>query len=269
MALLGYLTWDLDPEIFSIGAFALRWYGICFAAGFLIGFSIMKWVFQQEGKAEKDLDAMCVWLVVGTILGARLGHCLLYEFTYYMDNPIEILKVWKGGLASHGGTVGVFLALWLYSKSRDDQPYGWVIDRVAIPAALGSCLIRLGNFFNSEIVGTPTEVPWAVIFKRIDDLPRHPAQLYESLGYLLTFLLMLFLYRRRKAAMPYGFLTGWFLICIFTTRIIVEFFKVRQAAFAADWALSWGQILSIPFLLAGAGLVWYSHRKGTPAVPSG
>jgi len=272
MALLAQLTWDLDPEIFSIGSFALRWYGVCFAAGFLIGFSIMKWIFEQEGKPEKDLDSLCVALVVGTIIGARLGHCLLYEFSYYMDNPLEILKVWKGGLASHGGSIGVIIAIWFYSKKRPDQPYWWVIDRVAVPTALAASLIRLGNFFNSEIVGTPSGAPWAVWFKRIDRFEpvyRHPAQLYECLGYLATFGLMLLLYRRRKAAIPHGLMTGWFLICVFSTRIMVEFFKVRQAAFAEDWPISWGQILSVPFVVAGVVLVVRGMKNGPPAVAAG
>jgi prolipoprotein diacylglyceryl transferase len=273
MALLAQLTWDLDPEIFSIGNFALRWYGVCFAAGFLIGFSIMKWIFQEEGKPEKDLDALCVALVVGTIVGARLGHCLLYEPGYYLDNPLEILKVWKGGLASHGGSLGVIIALWFYSRKRREQPYGWVIDRVAVPTALAAALIRLGNFFNSEIVGTPSDVPWAIVFPRavVDNpmLARHPAQLYECLGYLLTFGLMLWLYRSRKAATPHGLLTGWFLICVFTTRIVVEFFKVRQATFAEEWPISWGQVLSVPFVLAGVYLVWRARRNGSPQVTAG
>jgi len=269
MALLGYLTWDLDPEIFSIGKFALRWYGICFASGFLIGFSIMRWIFQTEDKPEKDLDAMCVALVVGTIVGARLGHCLLYERAYYLANPIEIIKVWKGGLASHGGVVGNLVALWLYSRKRPDQPYLWILDRAVVPAALAASLIRLGNFFNSEIIGTPTELPWAVIFERIDDVPRHPAQLYESIGYLAVFGLMMFLYRRKKAETPRGFLLGVFMIGTFSIRFLVEFVKRHQAEFAKEWALSMGQLLSIPFVLGGVFLVWYSLRKGPPVVPSG
>ena len=275
MGLLAYLTWDLDPEIIKFGdTFALRWYGVCFASGFLIGFSIMKWIFQQEDKPEKDLDAMCVALVVGTIVGARLGHCFLYDFHHYMTHPLEILQVWKGGLASHGGALGVVIALWIYAKKRPEQPYGWVVDRVAVPTALAAALIRLGNFFNSEIVGTATDVPWAIIFPRAVNVadpmaPRHPAQLYEALGYLITFALMFYLYKRRKAATPYGLLTGWFLVCVFTTRILVEFFKVRQATFAADWPVSWGQILSVPFVIAGAWLIRRAIKNGPPVVATG
>ena len=273
MGLLATLIWNLDPEIFKIGdTFALRWYGVCFASGFLIGFSIMKRIFEQENKPEKDLDSMCVSLVVGTIVGARLGHCLLYDFHKYMNDPLEILMVWRGGLASHGGSLGVVIALWYYARKRPDQPYLWVVDRVAIPTALAAALIRLGNFFNSEIVGTPTDMPWGIWFKRVDpyaEVFRHPAQLYESLGYLLTFGLMILLYRRRRATTPYGLLTGWFLVCVFSTRIIVEFFKVRQAAFAADWPVSWGQILSIPFVLAGIWLIRRAVKNGPPAVAAG
>ena len=274
MGLLAYLTWDLDPEIFKLGdTFALRWYGVCFASGFLIGFSIMKWIFKQEGKDEKELDSMCVALVVGTIVGARLGHCILYDFHHYMTHPLEVLQVWKGGLASHGGTLGVLIALWLFSRKRPDLPFGWVLDRVTVPTALAAALIRLGNFFNSEIVGTPSDVPWAVIFPRalVDNpmLPRHPAQLYESLGYLLTFGLMFLMYRKRKALISHGWLAGWLLVCVFTVRFIVEFFKVRQAAFAEDWPISWGQILSVPFVLGGFWLIRRAVKNGPPAVAAG
>ncbi|MHC4849977.1 MAG: prolipoprotein diacylglyceryl transferase [Planctomycetota bacterium] len=267
--MLAYLHWNLDPTIVEIGPIALRYYGVCFAAGFLIGYSIIQRIFKQEGKPEKDLDSLCVALVVGTIVGARLGHCLFYHPAEYLADPISILKVWEGGLASHGGVIGNLVALWFYARKRPDQSYLWLLDRIVIPTALAAALIRIGNFFNSEIVGIPTTKPWGVVFERFrnegaDGPARHPAQLYESLCYLLIFGFMVWLYRRRRALTPHGLLLGWFFVLLFTARFFVEFVKVPQKPGVEEDMLRQGQFLSIPFILVGIWLIW-SSRKRVPS----
>ena len=254
------IHWDVSPELLRLGPFALRWYGLCFALGFLLGYFIVRWIFQREHKPERDLDRLLFYMLAGTIIGARLGHCLFYEPAFYLRHPLEILMIWKGGLASHGGAIGILISLYLYSRSRPEQPYLWLLDRIAIPTALGGCFIRLGNLFNSEILGTPTDVPWAFVFARIDDVPRHPAQLYESIVYLLIFAVLLAVYRKLGERTPRGLLTGLFLALVFGARFLIEFVKVRQAAFGEGLPLSMGQLLSIPMILAGLVLLWRADR---------
>ncbi|MBF0443491.1 MAG: prolipoprotein diacylglyceryl transferase, partial [Oligoflexales bacterium] len=184
---MSYLTWNVDPEIFRIGSFGPRYYGLLFAAGFLVGYQIMQSVFRRENRKEEDLSSLLFHLMIGTIVGARLGHCLFYEPSYYLSNPIEMLYIWKGGLASHGGTIGVLLSIWLYTNNHKDQSLLWLTSRLTVPCAFASFCIRLGNFFNSEIIGKPSNLPWAIVFQRVDNIPRHPAMLYEALLYLLVF----------------------------------------------------------------------------------
>ncbi|PSQ94646.1 MAG: prolipoprotein diacylglyceryl transferase, partial [Bacteroidetes bacterium SW_7_64_58] len=197
------IHWDVDPTIFRWGVLAPRWYGLLFASGFLIGFYLMRHVFEREGKPEQDLDFLLFYLLGGTIIGARLGHILFYAPSYYFSNPVEIPMIQRGGLASHGGLIGVVLAIWIYCQRRDDQPFVWLLDRLAAPVALTGSLIRLGNFFNSEILGVPTDLPWGVVFERaarlregIPEAPLHPVQLYESICYFLIFVLLWRLYQR-------------------------------------------------------------------------
>lgn len=262
------IHWDVSPEILRLGPVALRWYGVCFALAFLVGYGIVQWIYRREQQPERDLDRLLVYMLVGAVVGARLGHCLFYEPAFYLRHPLEILKVWEGGLASHGGAVGILLALWIYSRARPGQPYLWLLDRIAVPAALGGFFIRLGNLFNSEILGTPTEVPWAFVFVRVDALPRHPAQLYEALAYALIFAGLLMVYRRRGAQTPRGLLFGLFLLLVFGARVLIEFVKVRQAAFGEALPLSMGQLLSIPLILAGLMLVVQAWSRGADGSPS-
>ncbi len=245
------MNWNVSPEIFHIGPIAIRWYGLFFAAAFLAGFFIMQRIFRREGKPEEDLDALLLYMMAGTIIGARLGHCLFYDPAYYLSHPLEIIKIWKGGLASHGGGIGIFIALYLYVRKRPGESCLWLLDRMAIPTALGGAFIRLGNFFNSEIIGLPAAVPWAVVFSRIDMLPRHPAQLYEAIVYTVVFLILCNVYRKHKEAISPGFLLGLFLITVFTARFFIEFVKVRQEAYGLGLPLSVGQWLSIPMVIAG------------------
>lgn len=254
--------WEGDPILFELGPLSVRWYGLLFAAGFLLGFAIMSRIFELERKPPKDLDVLLGYMMVGTIVGARLGHTMFYHPEFYLTHPVEILKVWKGGLASHGGAIGILVALYLYSRSRPEQPYLWVLDRMAIPTALGGFFIRIGNFFNSEILGQPSELPWAVVFARIDQVPRHPAMLYESFSYGLIFLLLYGVYQRVGPRVPRGALFGLFMALVFSARFMIEFVKMRQAPFAEGWPISMGQLLSLPAILIGIGmLIWAFGRE--------
>lgn len=250
--------WNPSPEIFRIGPFALRWYSLFFMISFLLGYYIFRWMFQKEKQPLKDLDALFVYIFVGTVLGARLGHCLFYDPAYYFSHPLEIIQIWKGGLASHGAAIGILTAIYLFARKYKKYPYIYLLDRTTLVVALAGGFIRLGNFFNSEIIGKPTKLPWGVVFSRIDLLPRHPAQIYESAAYFLIFLLLLVLYKKKYRTMKNGFLVGVFFFLVFTFRFFVEFLKADQSAFEAGWLLNMGQILSIPFILLG---LWLLLRK--------
>ncbi len=262
------ITWSVDPVLFQIGPLTIRYYGILFALSFFIGYTIIRSVFRREGKPESDLATLLTYMIVGTIAGARLGHCLFYDPGYYLGNPSKMLKVWEGGLASHGGAIGILAALFAYTRRHPDQPYLWLLDRMVMVVALAGLLIRLGNLFNSEILGVPTDVPWAVTFGRIDDRPRHPAQLYEAIAYGTIFVGLYRLYMQLEARTPRGLLFGLFLVSAFGFRFLIEFVKERQAAYGSDLALSVGQILSIPLLILGIALLARALRTGTRS-PSG
>ena len=255
-----YFVWNIDPEIAHIGFISLRWYSLCFMLTFLIGFFIMQRIFIKEGKDLLQLDPLFIHMMLGTAIGARLGHCLFYDPAFYLSHPIEILKVWEGGLASHGGAIGILLSLYLFSRNRKDFPLLWVLDRMTLPTALAGFFIRLGNFFNSEILGTPTDVPWAIIFKRYDLVPRHPVMLYEAFGYLIIFFFLVWLYLRLDGNIKPGLFFGLYFITIFGWRFFAEFYKIRQAAFGSDMILSMGQILSIPAVLLG---IYFVYRANT------
>lgn len=257
------IYWDMDPILFTLGPLTIRWYGLLFMAGFLVGFFIMRWIFRREGKPEADLDPLLLYMMLGTVIGARLGHVLFYDPVYYLTNPLDIPAVWKGGLASHGGAIGILIALYYYARKRRNQPYLWVVDRIVIPTALAGCFIRLANLFNSEIIGVPTEKAWGFVFSRIDQQPRHPAQLYESASYLVIFMILMWVYRKMGDKTPNGLLLGLFLVMIFTARFLIEFVKERQAAFGDILPLSMGQLLSIPAVLAGLYLAYRATRSAT------
>lgn len=249
------INWNIYPDIFSIGPFSVRWYGLLFATSFLTGFLIIRWVFRLENKPEKDLDELLLHMVLGTVIGARLGHCLFYDLSYYSSNPIRILKIWEGGLASHGAALGIFLALYLYSRKKPDQKFLWLMDRVAIVIPLSGFFIRIGNLFNSEIIGKPTTVAWAFVFQRIDTIPRHPTQLYESFAYLLIFFFLIKTYLHQRDKTRHGLLAGLFLVSAFTCRFFIEFLKENQSYFEDAMPINMGQILSIPLILLGLTLL--------------
>ena len=256
------IHWNADPILLQLGPLAIHWYGVLFAGGFLLGYQIMQWIYRREGHPTEQLDKLLTFIFIGTVLGARLAHVVFYEPAYYFNNPWEILKIWKGGLASHGGTLGVLLAILIFVRQHSDVRLLWLLDRLAIPTALTACFIRLGNFMNSEIVGLPTDGSWGVVFEKVDMLPRHPVQLYEAGGYLLTFILLLVLYRLNKMQRE-GLAFGLFMTLIFGSRFLLEFFKTPQAAYEAGYSISVGQWLSVPFILLG---ILMMLRAKTPRV---
>lgn len=251
MNFLGAFFWDASPVIFSVGPVSIRWYGLMFAVAFIVGYQIMAYFFKKEQKPAKYLESLMIIMILGTILGSRLGHCLFYAPEYYLANPIEMLKIWEGGLASHGAVFGNLLGLWLFSRRHKDIPLLWLLDRMVIVVAIGGSFIRMGNFFNSEIIGKAADVPWAVVFARIDLIPRHPGQLYESMAYIAIFIFLFFMYKSYKANIPQGLLFGWFLMLVFSARFFIEFFKEIQSPFEAGLALNMGQMLSLPLIAVG------------------
>ncbi len=266
--MLQYIIWDVNPEIFHIGSFSVRWYGLMFAMGFLIGMQIMTHIFKKEGKPVADTDALLLYMVISTVIGARFGHFLFYEPEVLLKNPLQVILPPFAGLASHGATIGILLALWLYSRRKSSvdtgQTFLWITDRIVITVALGGAFIRLGNLMNSEIVGRPTDVPWGFLFidnEEFEKIPRHPAQLYESLSCFVLFFVLLAIWNRLRGQTPRGMLLGIFLIFIFTLRFFYEYLKENQVAFEDSLPLNMGQILSIPAVLLGIFFVWNSYRN--------
>lgn len=257
-----FMHWDISPTIgiFEGGPLQVRWYGLFFALSFVLGYQIMQYVFQKEGKNLKDLESLTLTMILGTVLGARLGHCLFYSPEYYLSNPIEILKIWEGGLASHGAMIGIPFALWIFSRKHKDFEYFWIIDRIVIVVALSGFFIRMGNFFNSEIVGKVTDVPWAIIFTRIDEMPRHPSQIYEAVTYLIIFMILAYKYVVNNYYIAKGKSLGLFLMLIFGARFFWEFTKENQVNFESALPLNMGQILSIPAVLVGAYLFFIFNK---------
>lgn len=259
--LLTQITWNVDPEIFRIGNFAIRWYGLLFASGFFFGYLIFLKIFKNEGISIELLDKLTMYAAIGTIVGARLGHCLFYEPAYYLSNPIEILKIWRGGLASHGAAIGILIALYYYAKSVR-RPYLWILDRIGIVVALAGFFIRMGNLMNSEIYGIETELPWGFVFVRAGEtVAKHPTQIYEALSYLAIFALLYKLYWYKSDKLKEGYLFSIFLILLFTVRFLIEFIKEVQVQFETGMTLNMGQWLSIPFIIAGFGLLFWSHKN--------
>ena len=261
--LLNYITWNADPILFSFGPLAVRWYGLAFAIGFTIGYSIVAKMFRHEGAPEKWLGVLLVYVVVATLIGARLGHVFFYEWDYYSQHPGDILKIWEGGLASHGGTIAIIIALFLFSHFVSHKPASWVFDKIVIPIALVGGLIRLGNLMNSEIYGGPTSLPWGFLFVRNGEtVPAHPTQIYEALCYFALFGLLMWMYWKKNAQERPWLITGVFFIGIFLPRLLIEYVKNVQVAseyeMIARYGINMGQALSIPFILLGIGLVVYS-----------
>ena len=266
--ILEFISWNVNPEIFSVDIFgfmlAPRWYGLLFASSFFFGYILMLKFFDIEKIPESVLETLTTYMLIATVVGARLGHVLFYQPEYYFKHPMEILYVWEGGLASHGAAVGIVLALYIFSK-REKRDFLWTTDRIAMVVALSGFLIRSGNLMNSEIYGHITDVPWAFLFVRDYPIgahvdPRHPTQLYEAFGYLLSFIYLLKYYYKNDGKPARGYITGVFFVLIFGIRFFVEFLKENQVRFEEGMALNMGQLLSIPLVLIGFGLIWYSQK---------
>lgn len=262
------IVWDISPELFSIGPIHVRWYGLMFAIGFWLGTEIVSRMFRHEGAPERWVGILLIYVVIATIVGARLGHVFFYEWDYYSQHPGEIIQFWKGGLASHGGTIAIILAVFIYSWLVTKRNPLWTFDRLVIPIALVGGLIRLGNLFNSEIFGGPTSLPWGFEFVRsyqwhnlYEGLACHPTQIYEAMAYFALFALLMWMYWKKNAEERPGLIFGVFLTWLFTARFIIEFIKNPQEDFERDMLLNMGQLLSIPFIIAGLALIAYSLSR--------
>lgn len=262
--LLLYINWDPNPEFFNIFGISVRYYGLLWAVGIFFAYLIVRYQYRDKGISEKKFDPLFFYCFFGILIGSRLGHCLFYEPAYYLANPLEIFLPikflpgggWKftgyAGLASHGGTLGLIIALWLYVR-KVKMNYMDVLDMIAVATPITACFIRLANLMNSEIIGKVTNVPWAFIFERVDLNPRHPAQLYEAIAYFIFFLIHMFLYKHYSKKLHRGFFFGLCLTLIFTFRFFIEFIKIDQVDFEATMTLNMGQWLSIPFVIIGVG----------------
>lgn len=258
-ALLENLTWGIDPEIFSLGPIAPRWYGLMFAGAFVAGYLFGVKMWKDAGRKSEEMESILTWILVGTVVGARLGHVIFYDPEYYLRNLGEVLAVWQGGLASHGAAIGIVIAMYYQARKAPNMSFWWLADRVVIPTAIGGAFIRTGNFFNSEIYGHETDAPWGIIFTNLPGqagmVARHPTMLYEALLCILVFAVLWTIYKKYKAHPPEGSLFGIFLILLFSGRFLLEYTKIPQADFAADWPVNMGQLLSIPLVLIGLYIV--------------
>ena len=264
------IHWDVNPEIVSLGALSVRWYSLLFISGFILGWFVFRWFCKREEVSEAVLDPLLYTLLIGTIVGARLGHCLFYQPDYYLTSEhfLEIFMPWKGGLASHGGTLVLFFALIWFARKygrKHDFDFLWLLDHLAIPTSFAAMFIRLGNLFNSEIYGAVTDLPWGFVFVRDGQtLPAHPTQLYEALSYAILGVILLLLYKNRTKGLYRGSYIGIFFIVLFGMRFIIEFVKNNQVSFEEGMTLNMGQLLSIPFILMGIAILVYSYKKKLP-----
>ena len=267
------IHWHMNPEILSIGPISLRWYSVLFVSGFILGWFIFKGFFKREGVPESLLDPLLYTLLIGTIVGARLGHCLFYQPDYYLGSWTgfkEIFMPWKGGLASHGGTIALVIAMWWFAKhygKKHDFDFVWILDHLAIAVCFAACFIRLGNLCNSEIYGDVTSLPWGFVFElRGETEPKHPTQLYEALSYLLLGIVLILLYKYKLKKMYRGTFIGVFFVVLFGMRFLIEFIKEPQVGFEENMVLNMGQLLSIPFILLGVGILVYAFIRKQPAL---
>ena len=276
--MLNYITWNVDPELFSIGPLTVRWYGLLWAVGIWLALIIVQRIFKHEKHPESWVDKLFIYTVLGTIVGARLGHCFFYEWkelaepvtflgisfkygNHYLTHPWELLYIWRGGLASHGGAIGILIAMYYYNKNVSNKGYIWIFDRLVIGVALAGAAIRLGNLMNSEIYGTATTLPWGFIFVRDGQTePMHPTQIYEMIYCLVTFAVTYWLYYKKEAYKKTGLIFGVFLLGIFGTRFLLEFIKLNQEAFESGMILNMGQILGVPFIIWGIWLIMNSNK---------
>lgn len=265
------VTWNVNPTLFEVFGREVRWYGLLWVIGLIVAVYIVQSIYKKENLPEKWFDSLFIYMMLGIILGARLGHCLFYQPDYYLANPIEILKIWEGGLASHGGVIGIIIAVWLYSKRVTKKSMLWTFDRVMVPTGFTAGMIRLGNLMNHEIYGSVTEKPWG--FKFIDNVnqwmhgaepiftePSHPTQIYEAVIYFLIFAITMHMYWKTNAKDKPGLILGVGIFLIFVARFFIEYIKIVQVdseeAMRDATGLILGQWLSIPFIIWGAWLIF-------------
>lgn len=270
--ILSYIYWNPDPEIINIFGISIRYYGLLFVGGLILCIYILGWIYKRENIPSENLEKLSIYGMIGILAGARLGHCLFYEPSYYLSHPLEMILpitfppdggikfIGYQGLASHGGVLGVLIALYFYSRKTKHSMVD-TIDLIAVVSGLSFGFIRLGNFMNSEIIGMSTTKPWGVIFERVDNIPRHPAQLYEAISYFIIFAAMIILYKKRRDRLKNGFFFGLGSVLFFTARFLIEFVKEDQAGFEEGMTLNMGQLLSIPFILIGIGFMIYGQRR--------
>ena len=291
--LLNYITWNVDPVLIHLGSLQIRWYGLLWALGFFIGYFVMRRIYRREKMTDESLDKLLIYMLLFTVVGARLGHCLFYEPDYYLSHPLKMLAVWEGGLASHGGAIGILIGLWFYvrnyNKSKKEKDnlqkinYIWILDRIVVAVCLVGALIRVGNVMNHEIYGTPTSLPWGFVFLRGSEqfcgtfdnytpcnacdapcppsewLPCHPTGLYEAFFCLVAMGILLWMYYKRDLGHKQpGLMFGTFLIIIFGSRILIEFLKNVQVEFEKNMAFDMGQWLSVPFVVIGIAMIVWS-----------
>ena len=264
--MLSAIVWNADPTLFEFGPLAVRWYGLAFAVGFIVGYNIVARMFRHEGAPERWLGILLTYVVIATVVGARIGHVFFYEWDYYPAHPEKIIRIWEGGLASHGGTIAIIIALFIYSWLVTKKPASWVFDKIVVAIALVGGLIRLGNLMNSEIYGGPTDLPWGFVFVRDGQtVPAHPTQIYEALCYFALFALLMWMYWKRNAEERPWLITGVFFIGIFLPRFLIEYVKNVQVEseyqMIATYGMNLGQMLSIPFILLGVGLVVWAMTR--------
>jgi len=280
--ILDFITWNVDPVLVHLGPLAIRWYGLLWAAGIWFALLIVQRLFKHEKLPEALLDQLFLYTVVGAILGARLGHCFFYEWqllkepvtilgitfeygNHYLSHPWELLYIWRGGLASHGGAIGILIAMYFFNRNVSKKGFVWIFDRLVIGVAICGASIRLGNLMNSEIYGSATSLPWGFIFVRSGETqPMHPTQIYEMIYCLITFAIVWWLYWKKEAYKKNGLIFGVFLIGIFGSRFALEFIKNNQEVFESNLSLNMGQILSLPFIIWGIWLIVRSLK--TPGI---
>jgi len=270
--ILYYIHWNPDPEIVNIFGVSIRYYGLLFVCGLILCIYILGWIFKKENIPSQNLEKLSIYGMIGILAGARLGHCLFYEPSYYLSHPLEMILpitfppdggikfIGYQGLASHGGVLGLLIALYFYSRKTKHSMID-TIDLIAVVVGLSFGFIRLGNFMNSEIIGIPTTKPWGVIFERVDNVPRHPAQLYEAISYFIIFAIMMILYKKMRDRLKNGFFFGLATVLFVTTRFIIEFVKENQVGFEDRMTLNMGQLLSLPYIVVGIGFIIYGLRR--------
>lgn len=270
--ILNYISWNVDPEIVNVFGISIRYYGLLFVTGLLLSIYVLGWIFRMENIPQNHLEKLAIYGTIGIFVGARLGHCLFYEPSYYFAHPLEMILpitflpdggikfIGYQGLASHGGALGFLISVYFYSRKTKHSMID-TLDLVAIVGALTGVFIRLGNFMNSEIIGIPTSKPWGVIFERVDNLPRHPAQLYEAISYFIIFTIMMILYKKMRDRLKNGFFFGLVLILCFIARFLIEFVKENQVGFEDGMTFNMGQLLSLPYIVVGTGFIIYGLMR--------